>query len=265
MEVKADSLAIVGACDAEKYPLQKKRHTLEFLRGIAHLRPRTNTIGAVARVRNALAFATHSFFQSNGFVYVHTPIITASDCEGAGEQFAVTTLLGDPSKPLFPPKGAAAPAAAASSAAASLDDLKAQVAKQGDVVRAAKAAKADTAPAEVEKLLALKAQLAAAEAAAASSGAAAGGAGLPLTKDGRVDYSKDFFGKASFLTVSGQLNGEIYASALGDIYTFGPTFRAENSNTARHLAEFWMARKGPQRSPRESLSLPSLSPSKSSR
>lgn len=118
MEVKADSLSVIGGTDSEKYPLQKKRHTLEFLRGIAHLRPRTNTIGAVARVRNALAFATHTFFQQNGFVYVHTPIITASDCEGAGEQFAVTTLLGDPTKPLMPAPGAAAAAASGASAGA---------------------------------------------------------------------------------------------------------------------------------------------------
>lgn len=196
----------------------------------------------MARVRNALSYATHNFFQGNGFVYVQTPIITASDCEGAGEQFAVTTLLGNPEKPLFPPAGAAS--AAAAGGAAAVEELKAQVAAQGDNVRVAKAAKSEGAAAEVEKLLALKAKLAAAEEAAAAQGAAAGGgAGIPILKDGRVDFSKDFFGKAAFLTVSGQLNGEIYASALGDIYTFGPTFRAENSNTSRHLAEFWMARR----------------------
>lgn len=158
-EMHAKSITIIGPCDPETYPLQKKRHTFEFLRTIAHLRPRTNTLGAVARLRNALAFATHRFFQERGFLYVQTPIITASDCEGAGKQFRVTTL--DPGKP-------------------------------------------------------------------------------PLTPEGKVDYAQDFFSKPAYLTVSGQLNGEIYASALSDIYTFGPTFRAENSNTSRHLAEFWM-------------------------
>lgn len=157
-EMVAKSVSIIGACDPEAYPLQKKRHSFEFLRSIAHLRPRTNTLGAVARIRNALSFATHKFFQERGFVYVHTPIITASDCEGAGKMFQVTTL-------------------------------------------------------DMEKI---------------------------PKKDGKVDYTQDFFGRPSFMTVSGQLNGEIYACALSDIYTFGPTFRAENSNTSRHLAEFWM-------------------------
>lgn len=159
LEMHAKQVSIIGACDPEVYPLQKKRHTFEFLRGIAHLRPRTNTLGAVTRVRNALAFATHKFFQEKGFIYLNTPIITAADCEGAGQMFRVTTLDLDK-----PPRGA----------------------------------------------------------------------------DGKVDFSKDFFGQPTYLTVSGQLNGEIYACALSDIYTFGPTFRAENSNTSRHLAEFWM-------------------------
>ena len=158
-EMHAKSISIIGLCDPETYPLQKKRHTFEFLRTIAHLRPRTNTLGAVARVRNALAFATHRFFQERGFLYIQTPIITASDCEGAGKLFRVTTL--DLDKPARKP-------------------------------------------------------------------------------DGSVDFTQDFFAKPAYLTVSGQLNGEIYASALSDIYTFGPTFRAENSNTSRHLAEFWM-------------------------
>lgn len=159
LELLAKKIEILGTCNAEEYPLQKKRHSFEFLRTIAHLRPRTNTIGAVARVRNALAFATHKFFQERGFLYLNAPIITGSDCEGAGEMFQVTTLeVGNPPK----------------------DEM------------------------------------------------------------GKVDYSKDFFAKPTFLTVSGQLEGEIYASALSDIYTFGPTFRAENSNTSRHLAEFWM-------------------------
>lgn len=159
LELHAKEVAIIGACDPESYLLQKKRHTFEFLRTIAHLRPRTNTIGAITRVRNALAFATHKFFQENGFLYIQTPIITASDCEGAGKMFQVTTL-----------------------------DLN----------------------------------------------------NVPKTENKKIDYAQDFFGSPSYLTVSGQLNGEIYASALSDIYTFGPTFRAENSNTSRHLAEFWM-------------------------
>lgn len=157
-EIKARSIHVYGWADSERYPLQKKNHTFEFLREIAHLRPRTNTFGAVLRVRNALSYAIHSFFQNKGFVYVHTPIITASDCEGAGEMFRVTTL-----------------------------DLK----------------------------------------------------NVPIV-NGDIDYEEDFFGKKAGLTVSGQLEGELLATALGNIYTFGPTFRAENSNTSRHLAEFWM-------------------------
>jgi len=158
VELKASSLELIGEAPAETYPLQKKQHSFEFLREIAHLRPRTNTFGAVARVRNRMAFAAHSFFQERGFQYIHTPIITASDAEGAGEMFQVTTL-----------------------------DLDA------------------------------------------------------IAKGGKsVDYSKDFFGKRSYLSVSGQLNVEAYCMALGSVYTFGPTFRAENSNTTRHLAEFWM-------------------------
>jgi asparaginyl-tRNA synthetase len=158
-EIKASSLEILGLCSPEEYPLQKKRHSFEFLRTIAHLRPRTNTQGAVMRVRNTLSFATHEFFQKRGFLYVQTPIITSSDCEGGGQQFVVTTL------PL----------------------------KQ-----------------------------------------------LPKLSDGAPDYSQDFFQRPTYLTVSGQLEGEALACALSDIYTFGPTFRAENSNTSRHLAEFWM-------------------------
>ncbi|MCX7656359.1 MAG: asparagine--tRNA ligase [Treponemataceae bacterium] len=158
IEVAGTRAVLVGAAPAESYPLQKKRHSFEFLREIAHLRARTNTFGAVARVRSRLAFAIHQFFQSRGFQYIHTPIITASDCEGAGAMFQVTTL-----------------------------DLEA------------------------------------------------------LAHSNKpVDYTKDFFGKPSYLTVSGQLEAETYATALSRVYTFGPTFRAENSNTTRHLAEFWM-------------------------
>jgi asparaginyl-tRNA synthetase len=159
IEIKASQVTVYGEADAETYPLQKKRHSFEFLRDIGHLRSRTNTLGAVFRVRNACARAIHQFFQERGFLWVHTPIISASDCEGAGEMFNVTTL--DLTKP-------------------------------------------------------------------------------PLTPDGKIDYSQDFFGKAAYLTVSGQLEAEVMAMAFSNVYTFGPTFRAENSNTSRHLAEFWM-------------------------
>lgn len=151
IEIKAENITILGLCDAENYPLQKKRHSFEFLRSIAHLRPRTNTQGAVLRVRGALSFASHQFFQTKGFTQIFTPIITGSDCEGGGDLFQVTTL-----------------------------------------------------------------------------------------KKSQENYGEDFFGKKTFLTVSGQLNSESIACALGDVYTFGPTFRAENSHTSRHLAEFWM-------------------------
>jgi asparaginyl-tRNA synthetase len=159
VEILAKEIHLYGAADPEKYPLQKKGHSLEFLREIAHLRPRTNTFGAIFRLRHALSFAIHKFFNENGFYYLHTPIITGSDAEGAGAMFRVTTL---------------------------------------DAVNP------------------------------------------PKKQDGNVDYSQDFFGKETNLTVSGQLEGELGALALSNIYTFGPTFRAENSNTARHLAEFWM-------------------------
>ncbi len=158
IELQAEDIKILGWTDPETYPLQKKRHSFEFLRTIAHLRPRTNTFGAVARTRSAVSHAIHSFFQERGFIYLHTPIITGSDCEGAGEMFRVTSL--------------------------NLNNIP--------------------------------------------------------TKDGNVDFTQDFFGNPANLTVSGQLEAEIYALALGEVYTFGPTFRAENSNTSRHLAEFWM-------------------------
>ncbi len=159
IEIKVNTLEILGDSDAEKFPLQPKKHSLEFLREIAHLRFRTNTFNAVFKVRHALAFAVHKFFNDKGFLYLHTPIITASDAEGAGEMFRVSTI--DPDN-------------------------------------------------------------------------------IPRNEDGTVNYKEDFFGKATNLTVSGQLEGELAALAFGDIYTFGPTFRAENSNTTRHLAEFWM-------------------------
>ena len=159
VEVQAEKIEIYGTADPESYPLQKKGHSLEFLRDIAYLRPRTNTFGAVLRIRHAMAFAIHEYFNKKGFYYLHTPLITASDCEGAGEMFQVTTL-----------------------------DLN----------------------------------------------------NVPKTETGEVDFAQDFFGKSCNLTVSGQLEGELGALSMGQIYTFGPTFRAENSNTPRHLAEFWM-------------------------
>ncbi len=158
-EIQATEIEIYGAADAATYPLQKKGHSLEFLREIAHLRPRTNTFGAIFRIRHHMAFAIHKYFNDHGFFYLHTPIITASDAEGAGSMFQVTTL-----------------------------DLN----------------------------------------------------NVPRTEEGKVDYSQDFFGRSTNMTVSGQLEGELGAMSLGAIYTFGPTFRAENSNTPRHLAEFWM-------------------------
>jgi len=159
VEVQAESVEIYGTADVETYPLQKKGHSMEFLREIAHMRMRTNTFGCVFRIRNAMAFAIHKYFNERGFYYLHTPLITESDCEGAGEMFQVTTM-----------------------------DLN----------------------------------------------------NIPKTKEGKVNFEDDFFGKQTALTVSGQLEGELGATALGKIYTFGPTFRAENSNTPRHLAEFWM-------------------------
>ena len=159
VEIKASNITVYGECDPVRYPLQKKDTSFEYLRTVAHMRPRTNTFGAVLRLRSQMAFAIHEFFHSRGFVYLNTPLITAADAEGAGQMFQVTTL-----------------------------DL----------------------------------------------------AKVPLNKKGQPDYSKDFFGKQTSLTVSGQLEGELGATALGEIYTFGPTFRAENSNTPRHLAEFWM-------------------------
>lgn len=159
IEVQAETIEVYGSADPESYPLQKKGHSMEFLREIAHLRPRTNYFGCVLRLRHAMAFAIHKYFNDRGFYYLHTPLITSSDAEGAGEMFNVTTF-----------------------------DLN----------------------------------------------------NVPKTEDGKVDYKQDFFGKHTNLTVSGQLEGELGALALGNIYTFGPTFRAENSNTPRHLAEFWM-------------------------
>ncbi|GFR40681.1 hypothetical protein Agub_g1272 [Astrephomene gubernaculifera] len=233
VELKATKIHHVGPCDAATYPIAKKKTSYEFLREKMHLRPRSNTIAAVARIRNALAFATHKFFQENGFLYVHTPIITASDCEGAGEMFQVTTLLGKMKE------YAGAPAVSAEQ----VEALKAQVAAQGEAVKAAKQAAAANkedkelgaaSKAAVNELLKLKEELTKAEDGARIVG------GIKRLPDGTPDYKEDFFSKPSFLTVSGQLQGEFYACALSNIYTFGPTFRAEHSFTARHLAEFWM-------------------------
>jgi asparaginyl-tRNA synthetase len=243
VELKARKVLHVGACDAASYPIAKKKTTMEFLRGVAHLRPRTNTVGAVARVRNALAYATHEFFQSRGFLYVHTPVITASDCEGAGEMFQVTTMFAAEKERRG--NGGGGGGAANGGSSEDVAALREQAAAQGEKVKAAKAAaaadKADAtlqaaAKAEVDALLALKKRLEQAEQAALWVG---GFKRLP-GGSGDVDFSDDFFGRPAFLTVSGQLQGEYYASALTNIYTFGPTFRAENSHTARHLAEFWM-------------------------
>ncbi len=247
IELHATAVLHVGACDAAVYPIAKKKVSLEFLREKIHLRTRTNTIAAVARIRNCLAFATHEFFQQAGFLYVHTPLVTTSDCEGAGEMFQVTTLLARAdaaaaqAAAAVAAGGAATPGGDAAAAAAELEALRAAASAAGSAVKTAKdAAKAapgsDPAPlqAALGVLTAAKAAVTAAEARARNVG------GLPRTATGAVDYSKDFFSQKAFLTVSGQLQGEIYACALSSVYTFGPTFRAEDSHTSRHLAEFWM-------------------------
>ena len=243
VELHADKLLHRGGCIAKDYPIAKARHTLEYLREVMHLRPRTNLISSVSRIRNALAFATHKFFNEKGFVYVHTPLITSSDCEGAGEMFQVTTLLnGVGDRTVQDAKDVAA-----GGTQDKIKQLKEDVAAQGIVVKNAKDAAKDqqekstgATPAfdvksEVKKLLELKDALKLAEASGVSVG------GLARTANGSdIDYSKDFFSRPTFLTVSGQLQAEIYACALTSVYTFGPTFRAENSHTSRHLAEFWM-------------------------
>jgi asparaginyl-tRNA synthetase len=216
-DVNVLSLSLLGRCDADSYPLAKKKHSLEYLRTIAHLRPRTNTLAALARVRSSLAASCHRFFEDRNFLLVDTPVITASDCEGAGEMFQVTTLpLSDVSKiPTLPAPPPPPPP----------EDLGERIREAGEAVRALKAAEppdAAAVSAAVASLLALKALA------------------DPPPPPSPADFSKDFFGKPSFLTVSGQLSAETYACALGSVYTFGPTFRAENSQTSRHLAEFRM-------------------------
>jgi len=223
----------VGTSDAAAYPIAKKKTSYEFLRSKLHLRPRTNTFAAVARVRNALSYATHRFFQENGFLYVHTPIITTSDCEGAGEMFQISTLLHQAQEAMQGPQVTQA----------EVETLEARAAAKGEEVKAAKAEQQENpgdkgtkkrVKALVAELLELKGQVEAARGEASRVG------GLPWTAEGEIDYSKDFFGQPAHLTVSGQLQGEDFACALTSIYTFGPTFRAENSHTTRHLAEFWM-------------------------
>ena len=227
IEMHATRVIACGKCDATTYPMQKKKQTLEYLREKIHLRPRTNTIASVARVRSALAYATHSFFNQNGFLYVHTPCITQSDCEGAGEMFQVTTLLsGADSKEALEP----------TVSADALGAKRAEVSECGSGIKALKEGGAE--PKEVKSavktLEKLKRELSEMETASRKIG------GLQRTEAGGIDYSEDFFGGKTFLTVSGQLQVETYACALSNVYTFGPTFRAENSNTTRHLAEFWM-------------------------
>ncbi|POO00601.1 Asparagine-tRNA ligase [Trema orientale] len=229
VELRVEKVVHVGPVDPAKYPLPKTRLTLEFLRDFVHLRPRTNTISAVARIRNALAYATHTFFQKHGFLYVHTPIITTSDCEGAGEMFQVTTLISEAEKlekELIknPPP--------------TESDLKAArlvVKEKGDIVsqlKAAKASKQDIGD-SVAELKKAKENFAKLEERSKLK------PGIPQ-KDGKIDYTQDFFARQAFLTVSGQLQVESFACALSSVYTFGPTFRAEHSHTSRHLAEFWM-------------------------
>ena len=238
VEIKAISLELVGACPPDTYPLQKKRHSMEFLRSIAHLRPRTSTIAAVARIRSALSFATHQYFRELGFTHVHTPLITASDCEGAGEMFRVTTLSVNATATVE------APAAAPATPAVDLGVLEEALAAQGDAVRKLKDAGAskEEIDAAVGELLELKSALPEGH---PQKGGKKKKGGEPEMSSTAVAaplgaFADDFFGKAAYLTVSGQLCAETYACSLGDVYTFGPTFRAEDSNTARHLAEFWM-------------------------
>lgn len=229
IELRADEVLHVGPVDPAKYPLPKTRLTLESLRDFVHLRSRTNTISAVARIRNALAYATHTFFNKHGFLYVHTPIVTTSDCEGAGEMFQVTTLFSEAErleKELIqnPPP-----------TEADVEAAKLVVQEKGEVVSQLKSAKADKKEisAAVAELKKAKENVSKLEERSKLQ------PGIPR-KDGKVDYTKDFFARQAFLTVSGQLQVESYACALSRVYTFGPTFRAENSHTSRHLAEFWM-------------------------
>ena len=229
VELQAIEVVYIGMC-GEGYPLHKGKVKMsnERLRDFSHLRPRTNITGATLRVRNSLAYATHSFFNQQGFNYMHSPLITASDCEGAGEMFQVTTLLSEPNDPLAADCLGADPAA--------LEKARAEVAEQQKALddKTASGANKKSLKDYVKKLAARKKKLEELESMPATVG------GIPITSDRKVDYKKDFFGIPTFLTVSGQLQAEIGACALSNVYTFGPTFRAEDSNTSRHLAEFWM-------------------------
>eukprot|EP00252_Welwitschia_mirabilis_P014956 TRINITY_DN33045_c0_g1_i1.p1 TRINITY_DN33045_c0_g1~~TRINITY_DN33045_c0_g1_i1.p1 ORF type:complete len:570 (+),score=138.73 TRINITY_DN33045_c0_g1_i1:197-1906(+) len=228
VELEVDKVLEVGTV-APKYPIAKTKLSLEYLRSCLHLRPRTNTISAIARIRNALAYATHTFFQNNGFYYVHTPIITTSDCEGAGEMFQVTTLFSEAEKLERELKENPIPSEA------EIEAAKLVVNEKGRVVAELKANKADKSLilAAVSELQKAKDEVQKLEERSKLK------ASVPQ-KDGKIDFSKDFFARQAYLTVSGQLQVETHACALSSVYTFGPTFRAENSHTSRHLAEFWM-------------------------
>lgn len=230
IELKVEKVIEVGEVDAAAYPLPKTRITLETLRDFVHLRARTNTIGAVARIRHQLAFATHSFFDENGFLYIHTPIITTSDCEGAGEMFQVTSLFSQAEKVEKELRENPAPSEA------DIEAAKLVVKEKGDAVaqlKAAKASKQEIA-AGVSELNKAKENVSRLEERSKLK------PGIPHKDDGSIAFENDFFKRQAFLTVSGQLQVETYACALSSVYTFGPTFRAENSHTSRHLAEFWM-------------------------
>ncbi|ERM94070.1 asparagine--tRNA ligase, cytoplasmic 1 [Amborella trichopoda] len=229
VELKVTDVLEVGSVDPIKYPIPKTKLRLDFLRDFVHLRPRTNTISAIARIRNALAFATHTFFQKHGFLYVQTPIITTSDCEGAGEMFQVTTLFSEAEKVEKELKENPLPSDA------DIEAAKLLVKEKGELISHLKSLKAskEEISASVVELTKAKENLAKMEERSKLT------AGIPR-KDGKVDYSHDFFARQAFLTVSGQLQVETFACALSSVYTFGPTFRAENSHTSRHLAEFWM-------------------------
>ncbi|XP_057966970.1 asparagine--tRNA ligase, cytoplasmic 1 [Malania oleifera] len=229
VELRVEKVLHVGPVDPAKYPLPKTKLTLEFLRDVVHLRPRTNTISAVARIRNALAYATHTFFQKHGFLYIHTPIITTSDCEGAGEMFQVTTLISDAEK---------VEKELIKSPPPSEEEIQAGkqcVKEKGEAVAKLKSAKAskEEISASVATLTKAKEELSKLEERSKLK------PGIPH-KDGKIDYAQDFFARQAFLTVSGQLQVETFACSLSSVYTFGPTFRAEHSHTSRHLAEFWM-------------------------
>lgn len=228
----ADHVIEAVPVDPTEYPLPKTRSIItEYLRDFVHLRPRTSSFAAVARIRSELAYATHTFFRDNGFINVHTPIITTIDCEGAGETFQVTTLIKDAEKLEQELLENPAPSEA------DVEAAKLVVEEKGEVLKKLKAdaeASKEEIKAAVGVLMKAKGDLAKLEERAKLQ------PGIPKTKDGKVDYAHDFFARQAFLTVSGQLQAESFACSLGSVYTFGPTFRAEHSHTSRHLAEFWM-------------------------